>query len=192
MKVESGMEKSCLVCRQPFSRPRRVSYAQFEKRRSCSKVCGIQMNTRAVAERFWEKVAKGEGCWTWTGSKVHVDGYGQFRLRGRRGRLVLAHRFSFELENGPIPDGLEVCHRCDNRPCVRPEHLFIGTRSDNMKDCALKGRNFSPTHLRDKTHCPSGHPYAGENLYVDPSGARKCRICSRAARMRSYYAKKRA
>jgi hypothetical protein len=95
------------------------------------------MNDRTLA-RFWSKVAKGEGsgCWLWTaGSR---QGYGQFGVAA--GRVVDAHRISWELANGPIPAGLFVCHTCDVRICVRPDHLFLGTHSDNMQDMHRKGR----------------------------------------------------
>jgi len=90
-----------------------------------------------IEERFWAKVNKIEGgCWEWTAAKS--VGYGRFKVDGR---LLLAHRFSYELQHGPIPEGLWVLHHCDNPCCVNPEHLFLGTRSDNMLDCVRKGRH---------------------------------------------------
>src|SRR5262245_5080249 len=92
------------------------------------------------AERFWAKVQKSENCWEWIGCRQkRTDGptYGLFDFDGR---LQGAHRVSWQIVNGPIPDGLFVLHRCDNAPCVRPDHLFIGTQSDNILDCSRKGR----------------------------------------------------
>lgn len=94
-----------------------------------------------MTERFWAKVEKRgpEECWQWTGA-TNSHGYGQVSTGGKNGRLVRASRFSWELHNGPIPEGMHVCHRCDNPPCVNPAHLFVGTRSDNIRDCWNKGR----------------------------------------------------
>jgi hypothetical protein len=98
---------------------------------------------KPLADRFWAKVAKTEGCWEWTGCRLPF-GHGQVFIRqgGRRGRSItmLAHRLSWELAIGPIPAGLKVLHRCDNPPCVRPDHLFLGTAADNVADCHSKGR----------------------------------------------------
>lgn len=91
--------------------------------------------------RFWRKVrqAPGNACWLWTGALDH-RGYGDYRKHTPERK---AHRLAWHVVNGPIPAGLFVLHTCDNPPCVRPDHLFLGTHVDNMRDSAAKGRNAS-------------------------------------------------
>lgn len=91
---------------------------------------------KPLGRRFWAKVNKSDDCWEWTACK-NSAGYGQIRINGK---AELAHRVSWELANGPIPDAMYVLHRCDNPSCVRPDHLFLGTSSDNTQDMISKGR----------------------------------------------------
>src|SRR5271157_2661157 len=91
-------------------------------------------------KRFWDKVEKGPGCWIWKNCKTGA-GYGQIYLNGR---IEYSHRLAWILCVGPIPNGLFVLHSCDNPPCCRPDHLFLGTPKDNSVDAAQKGRLVCP------------------------------------------------
>ena len=97
-----------------------------------------------LSERFWRHVDQSGDCWVWTGSLTN-GGYGHLGLGGRDGGTDRAHRVSWRLHFGEIPSGLWVLHKCDNPPCVRPEHLFLGTHDDNMRDCVSKSRHRAAT-----------------------------------------------
>lgn len=86
-------------------------------------------------DRFWKFIAR--DCWTWTGAKIK-DGYGGIKVDGK---MVRAHRFSWALHFGEIPEGMMVCHKCDNRLCVNPDHLFLAPNDANVADMVEKGRN---------------------------------------------------
>jgi hypothetical protein len=91
---------------------------------------------RSLTESFWAKVKKTDSCWLWIGSRQKND-YGRIK---RHRKILIAHRVSWFIHNGPIPDGLLVCHHCDNPMCVNPNHLFLGTQQDNFWDMYNKGR----------------------------------------------------
>lgn len=101
---------------------------------------------RSFADRFWSKVEKSDGCWTWMAA-LHESGYGIIGLGGRGAGVDRAHRVSWRMHFGEIPKGMFVCHRCDNPKCVRPEHLFLGTAKDNSDDKWKKGRATPPPRL---------------------------------------------
>ena len=92
-----------------------------------------------LTERLERFTVRGPGCWGWIGATS--SGYGRLGRGGRGEGLVYAHRLSWELRNGPIPEGMCVLHRCDNPPCSNPDHLFLGTKADNNRDMSVKGRH---------------------------------------------------
>lgn len=96
-----------------------------------------------TVDDFWSLVQKGDKCWLWNG-KVDRDGYGRLYFDGK---MQLAHRVSYQLVNGPITNGLYVLHHCDTPRCVNPNHLFLGTQADNIRDAVKKERLVKPPKL---------------------------------------------
>lgn len=133
--------------------------------------------TEKRVNRFWSKVDKSGECWIWMGS-FNENGYGQYGMgQVEYGKMFnknfLASRYSFEATYGFI-NKLFCCHHCDNPKCVRPDHLFLGTQSDNMQDAKSKGR----LKKEPATHCKRGHEFSGDNLIlVKRNNARLCRTC---------------
>ena len=124
-----------------------------------------------------------DGCWEWT-ARRSPRGYGNVSLWqgvGSGYRYYRAHRLSYELLVGPIPEGLQLDHLCRNRACVNPEHLEAVDCRTNL----LRGQTRAAANAA-KTHCPRNHPYSAENTYIEPkAGGRQCRICRRETTARS-------
>ena len=144
-------------------------------------------------DRFWAKVDKNGPvpahrpdlgpCWLWTGYR-YPKGYGRASDPRVASRQTYAHRLAWELTNGPIPDGMQVLHACDNPPCCNPAHLSLGSNLENVRDREAKGRGALvggvPRPRPSADQCRRGHPLDAANTYVAPNGHRECRICARA------------
>lgn len=129
------------------------------------------------------------GCWIWQSATNGV--YGVFSMKSLGFKTIYAHRASWVLFHGDIPEGMHVCHHCDTPLCVNPAHLFLGTAKDNIKDMFSKGRENNVIGLdlmndarRARTACRQGHEYTEDNTHWTPGGTRVCLICRRAASKR--------
>lgn len=136
----------CQECSKPFY------IYPASPQRFCKRVCRSAYDRRpeVVAQRFWSHYDRSGDCWLWTGGTV-AEGYGKYTVTLTTGpKTFLAHRFAWVLANNAlIPQGMNVCHSCDIRPCGKPDHLFLGTQQDNIRDMFTKGRN--SFHLPDGT-----------------------------------------
>ncbi len=140
-----------------------------------------------LQERLESRTKKDpSGCWLWQGGRTG-KGYGAI---GVEGKTKGVHRVAWELVNGPIPDGMLICHHCDIRNCINPEHLFLGTHTDNMQDALKKGRLVATAPWRGVTHCKNGHLFNEKNTYSytwKGSENRTCKLCNRLWQRKRYH-----
>jgi hypothetical protein len=137
---------------------------------------GIYPYTESDEKRIWGKVRTGglDECWEWQ-ANISRNGYGKTEIwKNGYAYARTAHRAIYEIQHKVfLPKETFVCHKCDNRKCCNPDHLFLGTASDNMHDCLEKGRHFEAS----KTHCKYGHEFTPENTRRDKKGWRYCNAC---------------
>lgn len=141
-------------------------------------------NAKMAAHLLAHCIISESGCWEWNG-QLSKSGYGKIHWR-LYGHLRVHRVAMFLWRDFPLTDTRRVLHRCDNRKCFNPEHLFVGTDRDNQQDCLSKGRNYQ----RRKTHCKRSHEFSAENTWTDKKGARHCRTCHRDDVLASYYRRK--
>lgn len=162
---------TCQHCGKSFQTDTRT-------RKYCRRICYEAARIRNPAERFWEKVdiRGSDECWPWLGTRISADSdYGVFSVRSR---YTTAHRFAYQLTHGPVTDGHEVHHECQNTLCVNPAHLKALTPTEHAATKRFyRGPGSHP--WQRKTHCKRGHEYTPENTYISPKGQRFCRKCER-------------
>jgi len=156
---------------------RRRAVSRITSRDEEGRIAKVDSAISSVA-RFFKKVDKTSACWLWTGAR-NRNGYGSFLVNGKS---MLAHRFAYTEFVGSLSADLQIDHLCRVRHCVNPAHLEAVTQSENLRRSPLMD------HKSHKTHCPHGHPYSGDNLYINSVGYRECRTCRRQSNRRQHAA----
>lgn len=195
--------KTCTRCQ--LTLPFNAFYKDLQKKSGLSPQCKtcrkLPPRYATLEERFWAKVDKTSspnGCWLWTAA-LWPNGYGHFVMPTHH---ALAHRVSWELINGPIPDETDVLHNCpngDNKACLNPEHLWLGTQHDNALDAVKKGQFGNalfkpgpqhPFYGQRKSHCKNGHKLTPENTRMNRNGKfKRCKTCDTVYHRNKYLAR---
>lgn len=140
------LSSNCVICGKEI-RPTRTAISKGYAKKCCSVPCTAELFHRRFLVRLEKQIKKTDTCWIWEG-KISKRGYG---ITTWYSKTVIASRLMYEEKYGKIPDGLYACHKCDNRACVNPDHIFLGTSSDNQQDMVRKGRsNFGAKHPHAK------------------------------------------
>lgn len=134
---------------------------------------------RDARDLFEERVCRTDDCWVWTGT-ISMNGYGMLGVGGRKGKKLYAHRVSYNLFVGEVPEGLDLDHLCRNRRCVNPDHLEPVTRGENTRRGDLP--KILKQRAKDRTHCMNGHIFNDSNTRLRKSGGKICRTCEKIAR----------
>jgi len=165
-------ECSVLDCTKPHTG---LSYCRshYRKFKYSGDPFGKTKKYKTLDERFWEYVEIGnkKECWLWTGHKLN-NGYGQIKGNPPAHKRHLAHRIAYTFIRGEIPHDKVIDHLCKNKSCVNPYHMELVSHVENV----MRGNSPHARNAR-KTHCPSGHPYSGDNLRIDKNGWRRCAKC---------------
>ncbi len=149
------------VCANPACGKQFLNF-RSDQHKHCCRSCYNASRTRPVEELFWSHVEKTDGCWLWTAA-VNRGGYGLFSVEKK---TCKAHRYAWQfIYKQFLPAGFDLCHHCDVPHCVREDHLFVGTRADNMQDCKRKGR----------LHVPSPRGMLHHKAKLDPDKVREIR-----------------
>lgn len=162
--------KICLNCNNTYFKKSNCQKEKWEKSKYCSVSCYKDTSIDNYKKKLLSliKVDK-NGCWLYQGL-IEFSGYGVLTFKGKSHK---AHRLSYKIFIGEIKSNLFVCHKCDVRACINPDHLFLGTHEDNMQDMVNKNRKFKPIV------CAKGHEYTIENTLIQKGRWKKCRECSR-------------